>query len=75
MEYSCIDRYHLRGDAVATCGENQKWSTETRVCTSTSFVFCVRLCLCQQLIPPNYGEHLSIGCKDVPDVHVVLELQ
>lgn len=36
VEYSCIDGYHLSGNAVATCAENQEWSTEARVCKSST---------------------------------------
>ncbi|XP_061589475.1 complement component 7b [Cololabis saira] len=35
VEYSCIDGYYLSGHAVATCAENQKWSTGAMVCKSS----------------------------------------
>ncbi|XP_015249550.1 PREDICTED: complement component C7-like, partial [Cyprinodon variegatus] len=35
VQYSCIEDYYLMGSAISTCGENQKWSTEARVCKSS----------------------------------------
>nr|XP_012772491.1 complement component C7 [Maylandia zebra] len=36
VEYSCVDWYYLSGNAVATCAENQKWTTGPRVCKSST---------------------------------------
>lgn len=36
VEYSCADGYHLSGDALAECTENQRWRTGAMVCESRS---------------------------------------
>ncbi|XP_056259013.1 complement component 7b [Seriola aureovittata] len=36
VEYSCISGHHLSGNAVSRCTENQRWTTETRVCKSST---------------------------------------
>nr|AXB74599.1 complement component 7 [Planiliza haematocheilus] len=36
VRYSCIDGYYISGNAVARCTENQMWSTEVRVCKSST---------------------------------------
>ncbi|XP_059214454.1 complement component 7b [Centropristis striata] len=36
VEYSCINDYHLSGDAVAECTENQTWRTGGKLCKSST---------------------------------------
>ncbi|KAM9322903.1 complement component C7-like [Pholidichthys leucotaenia] len=35
VEYSCIHRFHLSGNPVATCAENQRWSVGAVLCKSS----------------------------------------
>lgn len=41
-----MDWYYLSGNAVATCAENQKWTTGPRVCKSTFCDLFIFLCVC-----------------------------
>ncbi|XP_036972742.1 complement component 7b [Acanthopagrus latus] len=36
VEYTCADGYHLSGDALAECTENQRWRTGPMVCESST---------------------------------------
>ncbi|XP_069017043.1 complement component 7b [Embiotoca jacksoni] len=75
VEYSCIDGYHLSGNAVATCAENQKWSTGGMVCKSStcgippinSLVLATPTKAAYQI-----GDRVSLSCAvgSVPDTEV-----
>uniref|UniRef100_A0A3Q2ZM38 Complement component 7b n=1 Tax=Kryptolebias marmoratus TaxID=37003 RepID=A0A3Q2ZM38_KRYMA len=36
VQYSCVDGFYLVGNAVATCAENQRWSTGQMFCKSST---------------------------------------
>ncbi|XP_034565495.1 complement component C7 [Notolabrus celidotus] len=55
VEYSCIEDYYLRGDALAECTENQTWRTGAMVCKSST---CALPTLNSEVIAtPNKAAH------------------
>lgn len=65
VEYSCIEGHYLSGNAVAQCTENQRWTTGTMVCKSST---CGIPPLASDVIatPANttsqIGDRVSLSC-------------